>query len=119
MPQQRSVSPLVRQEIADEIVSGAGRNELARRHGVSPGLVSKIARERGLWFARCVNTAVATHALQVDLRAARSERDEALFDEYLALERTQRPDGRETRTAKRLSYALYNVDRHHNGNFQS
>jgi hypothetical protein len=119
MPKPEPISPRLRQEIADEIISGAGRNELARRYGVSPGLVSKVARERGLWFDRCVNTATATHARQVDQWSVRVDREAELFDEHLALERMHRPDGKETRKAKRLSYALYNINRHHNGTYQS
>ena len=85
---------------------------MARRHGVSPGLVSKIARERGLFFEKSVNTAVATQAHQIDMWAARAEREDEILQKYLALPTTQRPDGTPTRKEKRLFYALYNVNRH-------
>lgn len=113
MPKPTPLPPQLRQQIGDDIAVGAGgRNELARRYGVSPGLVSKIARERGLWFENCTMTADATHAQQIDQWAKRADREDELLHKYLALDNT------DTRKARKLSYALYNVSRHHNGQYR-
>jgi hypothetical protein len=91
-----------------------GRNEIARRHGVSPGIVSKIAREEHHYFERATQTAEATAARRADCEVRRSERENQLLDDYLALPATTRlRDGRETRAARLLSYQLYDLHRHH------
>lgn len=103
-----------REAIAQDIRAGMGRNAVARKHGVSAGTVTKIARTKGLFFERCTQTAVASRARSIDCAAARVDREEALLQQYLALPRTFRlRDGRETRAARRLSYKLYDINRHH------
>lgn len=102
-----------RDAIAADIRLGLGRNAIARLHGVSTGLVSKIARENKLFFEQCVQTAQATECRSIDAWGPRVEREDKLFREYLALEQLHRTrDGKDTREHRRLSYALYNVNRH-------
>jgi transposase-like protein len=114
MPKPTPLGTSLRNLIGNEIAMGTGRNELARKHGVSPGIVSKIARERGLGFRNVNMTALATHARQVDQWAARMDREDELLDQYLALTDTQHG----TRAETRLIYALYDVRRHHNGTYE-
>lgn len=45
MPKNQPLNAELRVRIGDDISVGFGRNELAKRYGVSPGLVSKITRE--------------------------------------------------------------------------
>lgn len=116
----------LRQQIGDDIAVGFGRNEIARRHGVSPGLVSKIARERGLGFRNTWMVDTAVQARQVDLFKQRADKAEALWQEQLQLIGSRvaadplkaRP-ARTTRREKKLSYAIYNLDRHHNGTYKA
>lgn len=105
----------LRQTIVNDIRAGdLGCNAIARKHGVAPSTVSGIARAEGLCFERCGHTAPAAKARSVDSAAARIDREEALLQQYLALPRTFRlRDGRETRAARRLSYKLYDISRHH------
>jgi len=118
MPKNTTISPEVRARIATEITAGGGRNDIARRHGVSTGYVTKVARQHGLMFQNH-HTVKATQARQIDQWAERVDREDALEREYLALERTFRSrDCRPTRAERRLSYALYNVNRHHNGTYR-
>jgi hypothetical protein len=56
----------------------------------------------------------AVSARQLDLWAARAKRESELLDQYMALTRTVCRNGMPTKEEKRLSYALYDVDRHHN-----
>ncbi|MFF2387826.1 hypothetical protein [Agromyces sp. NPDC058104] len=118
MPKRPPLPRTTRDAVADAIRAGRGRNEIARAFGISTGSVSNIARDSGLWFERSSVTAEASHARQVDMWAARVEREARLLDEYMALTNTMRPDGRPTRAEKRLSYALYNVRRHHDGTYR-
>ena len=118
MPKTQPISPELRQRIGDDISVGFGRNEIAKRYFVSPGLVSKIARERGLGFRNAWMVGDAVHARQIDLWAARVQREGELLDQYMALPTTIDRAGKRTRAEKRLSYALYNVNRHHNGTFK-
>ncbi|MHA6695631.1 hypothetical protein [Homoserinimonas sp. A520] len=75
MPKTEPISPELRQRIGDGIAVGHGsRNETAKRYGVSPGLVSKIARERGLGFRNAWMVGDAVHARQIDHWTARSQR---------------------------------------------
>jgi hypothetical protein len=53
MPKPLPLPRELRERIGDDISVGFGHNEIARRHGASAGVVSKIARERGLWFEKC------------------------------------------------------------------
>jgi hypothetical protein len=96
MPKTTPLDPETRRRLAGHIGVGVGRNEIARLFGVSPALVSKIARENGLAFENN-NTAIATRARQIDLWAARIERVDQLEREYLALQRTTKADGTPTR----------------------
>ncbi len=107
----------LRQQIGDEIAVGFGRNEIARRHGVSPGLVSKIARERGLGFRETPRVSAAAHARQIRAWEAREDRLDELIAQYVAT--PLRRDGRPTKMQRRLSYAIYNATRHHNGTYGS
>lgn len=109
------LSPQLRQDVADDIRAGElSRNAIARKHHISAGSVTNIARAEGLWFENDWMTAVGTEAHRVDCEIARLEREGALLDQYMALTVTNRlRDGQETRAAKKLSYALYNIDRHH------
>jgi|UPI0008DA3ED8 transposase-like protein len=108
------LSPTRRAAIADDIRAGKGRNAIARDHGISPGTVTTIARREHLWFEQCTRTAAASEARRIDCEAIRVRREQELLDQYLALPTTIRSDGRETRTARRLSYQLYDLHRHHN-----
>jgi hypothetical protein len=116
MPKPVPLDPDLRRRIGDDIAMHvAGRNELARRYGVSPGVVSKIARERGLYFENDWQTTTATECRRVDQELRRLEREEELETELLELRPAFRlRDGRETKARRRLSYALYDVNRHHN-----
>jgi hypothetical protein len=50
---------------------GCGRNEIARRLDRSGEVISRLAAEMGLSFARAANTAVATETRRQDLAARR------------------------------------------------
>lgn len=103
----------IRSLIASSIRFGIGRNKIARTLGISAGFVTKVAREEGLHFSNDWMTTTATEAHQVDCELARLERQEELLGEYMALPQTSRlRDGKETRRSKKLSYALYDLDRH-------
>lgn len=114
----------LRNTIGDEIAVGFGRNDIARRHGVSPGLVSKIARERGLGFRNTWMVDTAVQARQIDLFKQRMDKAEALERE-LEQTITARANGnpanahKTTKREKKLSYAIYNLDRHHNGVYRA
>ncbi|TFC03642.1 hypothetical protein [Cryobacterium mannosilyticum] len=118
MPKPTPIPTETRRRIAGRISMGAGRNELAREFGISTGVVSKIAREYGVYFENLGAAAVATQARQIDQWAVRVDREDELLRAYLALPLTQRPDGSMTRQEKRLSYAIYNVNRHHKGQYR-
>ncbi|GAA1768359.1 hypothetical protein [Agromyces humatus] len=118
MPKPLPLPRSTREAVAADIRAGKGRNAIAREHGISPGSVTNIARDYGLWFDRSTQTAIATHARQVDLWAARVTKEDKLLNQYLALTTTMTRSGRPTKAEKRLSYALYNVNRHHNGTFR-
>jgi hypothetical protein len=112
VPKPTPVPAKTRREIAMRIESGDGRNELARQYGLSTGVISKIAREHHLLFAKTGVAIAATQARMIDQWAARTDREDELLSEYLGLETTMRPDGSASRKEQRLSYALYNVNRH-------
>jgi hypothetical protein len=115
MPKTTPTPPDLRKQIGDEIAVGFGRNDIAKRQSVSPGLVSKFARERGLGFRNAWMVGDAVKARQIDLWAARSHREEELLSEYMALPTAITASGRPTRQERRLTFALYNIGRHHNG----
>jgi hypothetical protein len=119
MPRPLPIPHSTRDGVAEAIRAGQGRNELAREFGISRGAVSKIARENGLGFSAGWRTAAASQARQIDLWAARVERTGKLEQELLKLSSTQRRDGTPTKAWDRLSYALYDVDRHHNGTYRA
>jgi transposase-like protein len=118
MPKPSPIPAETRRRIASRISMGAGRNQIAREFGISTGVVSKIARENRLYFENTGAASVATQARQIDQWAARVDREDELLRAYLALTKTQRDDGTPTREEKRLSYALYNVNRHHKGQYR-
>jgi hypothetical protein len=119
MPKPIPLDPDLRRRIGDDIAMRvAGRNELARRYGVSPGLVSKIARERGLYFEGDWQTTTATECRRADAEAWRLEREHEILTAMMSREPTLRyRDGRETRASRRegrrLDRALYDLRRHH------
>lgn len=71
--------------------------------------MSGIAHTAGAFFPRCVDTATATRARQIDLAAERIDREAALWEVYLTT--PARQDGTEPRRVQRASYALYDLDR--------
>ena len=104
-----------RDAIAADIRAGLGCNATARKHHVAPSTVSTIARSEGLWFANDHMTTTAAECRRWHAEKARTAREDELLDQLLNLPRTTRArDGRETRAHRRLSYALYNLHRHHN-----
>lgn len=103
----------VRQRVADAIRAGRGRNEIARTEGISTGAVTKIAETERLTFTHPAPT-VATRARQVDSELARLRREQRLLEAALSAQPT-RQNGRPTKTWERLSYAMYNNDRHATG----
>lgn len=114
----------LRNEIGDEIAVGFGRNDIARRHGVSPGLVSKIARERGLCFRNAWMVDTAAHARQIDLWKLRVEKAEELEREHFAIIKARtaghpEKEPKTTRREKKITYAIYDLDRHHNGVYKA
>jgi hypothetical protein len=118
MPKPVPIPIDTRRRIAGRICMGGGRNQIAREFGISTGVVSKIAREYRLYFENTGSASIATQARQIDQWAVRVDREDELLRAYLTLARTQRPDGTSTRKEKRLSYALYNVNRHHKGQYR-
>lgn len=117
MPKPTPLSSEQRNAIADDIRAGMGRNAIARKHGVSAGSVTSIARQENLFFDRCVQTATASHARQIDQWKERVDRADELLSVILNAPRRQ--NGTETRAERRASYALYDLDRHHNGRYLS
>jgi hypothetical protein len=109
-----TLDPELRRTIVEHIRLGHGRNQIARELGISTGVVSKIARENYLGFSN-VQTVKATHAQQIDQWAARVEKSEAIYDEFMAA--GNKPNGEPTRRLRRAEYALYNLDRHHSGQY--
>jgi hypothetical protein len=121
MPTTTPLAPELRQQIGDDIAAGFGRNEIARKYGVSPGVVTKICRERHLYFANDWMVGTAAHARQVDLFARRDARIaelEAQLEDLILSGKASRANGKDTRAYKRLTYALYNAKRHHNGSYR-
>lgn len=103
-----------RQAISDDIRAGLGCNATARKHHVSPSTVSGIARDEHLSFGEDWKTVAAVSALVADAGAARAEREALLIQELLTLAQAVRArDGRETKAHRRLSYRLYDLNRHH------
>lgn len=114
MPKRLPVPRSTREAVADEIRAGRGRNELARAYGISPGSVTNIAREFHVYFSNDWRTREASEARRIDAELARLEKEQQLLDELLRLPTTtRRRDGRETKAYRRISYALYNLRRHH------
>ena len=108
------LAPARRAAIADDIRAGRlGCNAIARLHGVSPGTVSKIARQEGHFFERSIHTATATRAHQIDCAAARLEKEIELTEKYYGNIGSRHRDGRETKASRRLGYQLYDLNRHH------
>lgn len=108
------LSPERRAAIVDDIRAGNGCNATARKHSVSPSTVSNIARDNELHFDNDWITTTAAACRRIYAEAARLEREEQLIGEFLALPQTTRQrDGRETKAHRRMSYALYNLNRHH------
>ncbi|TQK19108.1 hypothetical protein FBY40_1599 [Microbacterium sp. SLBN-154] len=117
MPATTPLDPQIRHRIAADIRVGLGRNAIARAHGVSGGTVSKIARQEGICFRDAERTASASAARQIDQAVSRARRARTLWEAFL--DAPNRPDGTDTSRLRRASYALYNLDRHHNGRYPS
>ncbi|WP_448002562.1 hypothetical protein [Agromyces bauzanensis] len=115
MPKPLPLARTTREAVAHAIRAGEGRNAIARTFGISPGSVTNIARERGLWFERCTQTATASRARQIDQWAERVDRVDHLMRKILALPTTMRHDGTATRAIRRLDSQLRDANRHHNG----
>jgi hypothetical protein len=119
MPKPVPLDSDLRRRIGDDIAMHvAGRNELARRYGFSPGVVTKIARERGLYFEGDWQTTTATECHRADAELARLNREEEIWAAILNRQPVYRyRDGRETRASRRegrrLHRALYDLHRHH------
>lgn len=109
MPRATPIPADVRDAVLADIRAGLGRNAIARARGISAGSVSGIARAAGAFFPRCVDTATATRARQIDLAAERLDREAKLWEIYLGA--PLRRDGRETRQSRRASYKLYDLSR--------
>lgn len=105
----------VRQAIIEDIgVRRLGRNEIARKHSVSPGVVTKIARAEHLYFENDWKTQVGSAAHRLDCELKRVQRENELLDDIMELPVTSlQRDGRETKAYRRLSYKLYDLQRHH------
>jgi hypothetical protein len=81
----------VRAEVLAEVERGTGRNEIARRLGLSTGIVSRIAAAAGLGFSETI-AAKATRVRMVQLQAKRLDQAEQLhvtLDATLALAQDQ------------------------------
>lgn len=104
-----------RAAIAEDIRAGElGRNAIARKHHVAAGTVTNIARDEDLWFPNDWRTTTGSEAHRADRAMQRIQREAELLDELLALPQTSRQrDGRETKAHRRLSYKLYDLQRHH------
>jgi hypothetical protein len=117
MPKPMPLSQQTRDAVEADIRAGLGRNAIARAHGISAGSVTNIARSAGLWFDNDWRTTTATEAHRIDAAAARLDREEQLWNAYLNHQARYTADGRETkgsaRERERLSYKLYDLDRHH------
>jgi hypothetical protein len=109
MPKTQPISPELRQRIGDEIAVGGGRNEFSRRCNVSPGLVSKVARELRLKFPAARTTTQATECRRIDMAAWRLAREQQLLNEQLAA----LTENRQRRVAK-VEKQLIDLDRFHN-----
>ena len=66
-----TTTPDPRTQVVDLARAGHGRNEVARRTGIPPTTVTRIASEAGVSFDRTA-TATATQARVVDSKARRS-----------------------------------------------
>jgi transposase-like protein len=73
-----------RQAILDAIAAGGTRNQVARDLGVSPGAVSRYARQAGHSFDRAP-TAAAVLAARIDSAELRTRTARRLLDEANAL----------------------------------
>lgn len=113
MPKPTPLTPEQRAAVADDIRAGMGRNAIARKHGISAGSVTNIARAEHLWFDRCTQTALASLNRSADLYRERVNREIQLWEQLLALPQTTRlRDGKETRAYRRLNRELDNLHRH-------
>lgn len=102
-----------RAAIADDIRAGEGCNAIARKHHVSPSTVSGIARANELYFEDDWMTRAAASSRPYYAELARFEREDALINELLSVQTARARDGRETKAYRRISYALYDLQRHH------
>ena len=114
MPKPIPLSQQTRDAVEADVAAGIGCNAIARAHGISPSSVSTIAHQAGLWFQNDHMTTLAAENRRWQATRARLAREGELVEELPQLPDTSRArDGRETKAYRRLSYALYNVNRHH------
>lgn len=102
-----------RQAIAEDIRAGIGRNAIARKHQVSPSTVTGIARDEQLHFPDDWMTTRASLSRQHHAADARAQREARLIQDLLVTQGTRTRDGRETKAHRRITYALYDNNRHH------
>ncbi|UOE43084.1 hypothetical protein [Agromyces larvae] len=113
MPKRMPLSRALREAVADAIRDGGGRNATARQFGISPGSVTNIAREFHLWFENDWQTTTTAEAHRIGAAVARLEKEDQLINQLLTTSTIRLRDGRETKAHRRISYALYNLRRHH------
>jgi hypothetical protein len=121
MPKQIPIPLETRRRIAGHLAITGKRNATARHFGVSTGVVTKIAREFAIYLSGAEHTHTATHARQIDLWAARIAKLEKLEAEFNEAQMNRAMSGSPLPSTKerRISYALYNTDRHHNGQYRA
>lgn len=107
-----------REAIAEDIRAGLGCNAIARKHHVSPSTVSNIARARELSFDNDWMTMSAASNRSYHAAAAREERKAGLIADLLATQSTRARDDRETKAHRRIGYALYDLNRHHDRQYR-
>lgn len=106
MPAHAPIPDDLRSAISTDLAAGVGRNATARRHGVSTGLVSKVARSVGQTFPNAPTR--ATECARIDAALARIEREKQLIQEQtLALAH------RRLRRARRLEKRINDINRFH------
>ncbi|WP_206315713.1 helix-turn-helix domain-containing protein [Streptomyces sp. C1-2] len=100
-----TTTPDPRAQVLNLARAGHGRNEVARRTGIPPTTVTRIAAEAGVTFDRSA-TAVATQARVVDAKARRSILAAGILDDL----DDARQHLRDATDAKDLFFAAKAVD---------
>lgn len=108
MPKPTPLTPEQRAAVADDIRAGIGRNATARKHRISAGSVSNIAKSIGHTFTHTPSTATATYCARIDAARRRVDRERQLIHEQtLAL-----AHGRHKR-ARRIEKRITDLNRFH------